>query len=141
MPVSATPEPTERSMPRMRITIVMPTEMTSRTEPWSRRFVRLPWVRNTPRVAGMTARQIHMSTSTAAIAQVPKLIAGGALRRSTLGSSFTNGLLSERRTNGADGELHDRELGNTLAGERAGELALAQDEDAVRETDNLWQVR
>ena len=41
---------------------------------------------------------------------------------------------------GADGELHDRELGDSSPRELAGERALAQHEHAVREPDDLGQV-
>src|SRR4051794_31418777 len=126
-------------MPRIRITIVMPTEITSSTELWTSRVARLPWVRNTPRVCGSTARTAHSSTSTPAMIQMLESPARSGAR--ALRSSFTEGLLRHDGCNRSDRQLHDLDRRDVCVGKLACGLTFAQHDHAIRESHDLRQIR
>ena len=72
-PKRAIPEPTERSIPPIKMTKVMPTPMTTISATCVVTLLRLPAVTKASRVSGWSARPIHRSRSTAAVRSVREL--------------------------------------------------------------------
>src|SRR3569833_1316860 len=122
-------------MPRIRITIVMPTEITSSTELWTSSVARFAWVRKMPRVCGSTASNAHRRTSTPAMIQMLESPARSGAR--ALRSNFTESHLRHDGRAGSHRELHDADRRDVVARELAGRLAHAQHEHAIGQAHDL----
>src|SRR2546430_677473 len=148
-PDSPSTDPTDRSIPAVRMTSSWPIAMMPKMATWRARLDRLLAVRNWSDPSVSAPNRISRTTMPPASRPntSPKVItrssrgAAVSVPRSSRGAAVSVLIGASVRGSGTAGQVQDVLLGRVGRGQLAGDRALAHDDHAVGETENFGQVR